>query len=117
MTAHERRVQSLARRVRSRICSSCAWRTPGIRYIDTNLSLPCEANCPIFRHIGLLSEYADRLDPTVSSYDRVVGALAVDCCGRGRCSHRGSKPGECPLKRYRNEIAAVMREMSVAPHR
>jgi hypothetical protein len=115
MTAHERSVCTMARHIRSRICSICAWRTAGTRHIPLDDPLPCEVGCSIFRHLGLLAKYAEQLDPTVSSYDHVVSALGVDCCGRGIKPHdiraAGCSVGDCPLKRYRKELASVMRNI------
>ena len=45
MTAHQRRVHTMARHIRSRICLMCAWRTAGTRHLGPDDPLPCEAYC------------------------------------------------------------------------
>lgn len=99
-------LEELQRVVRTEICASCPWRTPGSERLDPAVPRPCETQCRLFGSLPRLRKRAVLLDPLLHSYEEVLQHQIDQIL-----EDRGGELPPSPLNRYRRPLVGILKSL------
>ena len=107
MVSHQPNLEQLQQALRIEICSTCPFRTKCIE--GAGIRRTCEKKCPLFVHLPVLKDRAERLDPMIGRHEQALLAwmnemVETDEAKRGDPNWRARNP----LRRHRRRAARIL---------